>query len=448
MLRQRRAGLEIDVSASELANVFETSGKNPKAVLRYILQKGFLPTRIADSFAIALGGAPYYRNRLNMYVKRGLSKAEAKERAWLDFQELAEQTQQSSRPDLISQQQAGPMGRIILAWQNTPMQMTRLMKKALSDLVNRRGSDKQNISRILYYGSIQNLWFYALQSGLGWLMFGSDQEEMIKKKELQVLNGSFDTVLRGTGVYGAAVSTIKNTYLKYRAEKNKPRWKRDQANTIIEAINLSPPIGAKARKVYSAISSYDKFDAKGVSKEIGLRIENPELYATANFIEAATNFPMARIVNKANNLEELVTGNHEWWQRAAMLGGWSRWNVGAKDEELEAAKDAAYEKGKERKKQERKEEKIKKKKEEEAEKKRKGIKTVRCSGKNSSGKRCSLTTETTAKTWKCFHHAAFKDGMDRDGDGVKEYRCTATKSNGQRCKNKTENKNKRCYAHQ
>ena len=448
MLRQRRAGLEIDVSASELANIFETSGKNPKAVLRYILQKGFLPTRIADSFAIALGGAPYYRNRLSMYMKRGLSKAEAKERAWLDFQELAEQTQQSSRPDLISQQQAGPMGRIILAWQNTPMQMTRLMKKALSDLVNRRGSDKKNISRILYYGSIQNLWFYALQSGLGWLMFGSDQEEMIKKKELQVLNGSFDTVLRGTGVYGAAVSTIKNTYLKYRAEKNKPRWKRDQANTIIEAINLSPPIGAKARKVYSAISSYDKFDAKGVSKEIGLRIENPELYATANFIEAATNFPMARIVNKANNLEELVTGNHEWWQRAAMLGGWSRWNVGAKDEELEAAKDAAYEKGKERKKQEREEEKIKKKKEEEAEKKRKGIKTVRCSGKNSSGKRCSLTTETTAKTWKCFHHAAFKDGMDRDGDGVKEYRCTATKSNGQRCKNKTENKNKRCYAHQ
>ena len=47
-----------------------------------------------------------------------------------------------------------------------------------------------------------------------------------------------------------------------------------------------------------------------------------------------------------------------------------------------------------------------------------------------------------------MHHAAFKDGMDRDGDGIKEYRCTATTSSGKRCKNKTENKNKKCYAHQ
>ena len=59
-----------------------------------------------------------------------------------------------------------------------------------------------------------------------------------------------------------------------------------------------------------------------------------------------------------------------------------------------------------------------------------------------------MTTETKAKSWKCFHHAEFKDGMDRDGDGIKEYRCTATTSSGNRCKNKTENKNKKCYAHQ
>ena len=89
-----------------------------------------------------------------------------------------------------------------------------------------------------------------------------------------------------------------------------------------------------------------------------------------------------------------------------------------------------------------------KKKKEQEEKKKKGVKRVRCSGTNSSGNRCSLTTETSKKNWKCFHHGLFKDGGDRDGDGIKEYRCTGKTSSGARCKNKGEyGKNKKCYAH-
>ena len=177
-------------------------------------------------------------------------------------------------------------------------------------------------------------------------------------------------------------------------------------------------------------------------------IENPNLSIAANWTEALTNIPVARVVNKANNVEEALNSNNDIWQRVALVSGWSRWSVGVEDEELKAAKEAAKEKRSEQKKVEQKKQKEEKKKKEEQEKKKKGIKTVRCSGTNSSGKRCSLTTETTAKTWKCFHHAAFKDGMDRDGDGLKEYRCTAKKADGNRCKNKTENKNKKCYAHQ
>ena len=36
-LKQRRAGMEIDVSASELSNVFEKGGKNPKAIFKYLI---------------------------------------------------------------------------------------------------------------------------------------------------------------------------------------------------------------------------------------------------------------------------------------------------------------------------------------------------------------------------------------------------------------------------
>ena len=194
---------------------------------------------------------------------------------------------------------------------------------------------------------------------------------------------------------------------------------------------------------------------KGVSEELGWRIENPDLYYWASIIEAATNIPTQRLVKKMNNLEEAITGNHLMWQRIMMGLGWSGWTIGVKDEELEAAKEAVKQKKAEEKKKEKEEKKLEEKKEkeeekkkEEEEKKAKGIKTVRCSGIRSNGERCGNTTETDKDTWLCYHHAEFKDGADRDGDGIKEYRCTAIKKNGERCKNKTENKSKKCYAHQ
>ena len=451
MLKQRRGGLQIDVNFNELTDAFQKGRSKPEAVIRYLLEKGFLPTKLADSFAIAMGGSTFFRNRVNTYLKEGASIQDAERQAWLDFQEIAEETQQSSRPDLISEQQAGVLGRLILAWQNTPMQMTRLTKKALSDLVNGRGSWKANVSRIMYYGLIQNIIFGTLQSGLAFIMFGDDEEEK-KKKSQRVLNGALDTLLRGTGVWGAAVSTLKNTIMKFYEQREKG-WTGDQTYTIIEAINLSPPLGSKFRKIYNAIQT-DKFN-RGVGEKLKYRIENPSLSIAGNVVEALTNFPMARLINKANNLEEAVTGNHELWQRIAMAGGWNRWSVGAEDEELEAAKQEVRDEKKQKKKIEKDKKKIEEKKQKEADKKKEenkkkeeGYKTVRCSGTNSSGKRCGMTTETKAKSWKCIHHMDFKDGMDRDGDGIKEYQCTATTSSGRRCRNKTENKNKKCYAHQ
>jgi hypothetical protein len=326
--------------------------------------------------------------------------------------------------------------------------MTRLTKKAISDLVNNRGDRKANISKIIYYGAMQNLLFGTLQSGLAFMMFGSDEEDDEKKKMSteRVLNGSLDTLLRGTGIYGAGIAALKNTLLQWQEEKQKSFGQRDDTRILLQALNLSPPIGSKIRKINNAIKT-EKFN-KGVSKELGFRIENPNLNKWANIIEGTTNFPLARMVNKANNLEEAITGDHETWKRVALIGGWDKWSLNVKDEELEAAKVEAKRKRKEEKKKIKEEEKRKEKEAEEARKKKEGIKKVQCSGIRSNGQRCSIMVETKNETALCQHHKTRKEGEDKDGDGLKEYRCTATKSNGQRCKNYTENKNKKCYAHQ
>ena len=434
MLKQRRKGLQTDVSASELTSTFAEGGTTSidkiRAVIRYMLQKGFLPTQLADSFAIASGGATFYRNRINKYIKEGMSEAKAKEQAFLDFQEIAEETQQSSRPDLISEQQAGVLGRVILAWANTPMQYTRIVKKALSDIVNRRGDARGHVSKILYYGFIQNIIFGTLQTGLAFLLFGNDEDEdKIKDKTKIVFNGALDTILRGTGVYGAAISTLKNTILKYREEKQKGFGKRDDLRIAQALVDLSPPIGSKLRKVTNAIKT-EQYN-KGVGEKLGFRIENPNLSIAANLIEAGTNIPIARLVNKANNMEEAITGQHDLWQRVALTSGWNRWNVGVKDEELEKAKAEVKQDKKQKK----------------TDTKKSG--RVRCSKIKSDGKRCKIMVETKSKNALCQYHKSYNDktGSDIDGDGIKEYRCKAIKSNGQRCKNRTEHKSKKCSFH-
>jgi len=344
MLKQRRSGLQTDVNEAEIANAAAGAKNKASAVLAYLLKLGFTPTQIADSFAIAMGGASMYRNRVKTYLKQGFSKAEAESKAFEDFAETSEESQQSSRPDLISQQQAGPLGRVILAFQNTPMQYMRLTKKAMRDLINGRGDAKTNISKIIYYGAVQNFVFAALQNALFGLMFADEEEEealKIEKKRGRIINGMSDTILRGSGLYGAVVSTLKNTIIKF-IEQEKKGWTADHTYTVIEVVNLSPPLGSKLRKLYSAIQTY-RFNKKIMfgEKGLGFNIENPTYDAFGNIVSGTTNIPLDRLIKKVRNVRATLDERNSAWQRIATLLGWTTWDVGVPNREVEKAKDKA-----------------------------------------------------------------------------------------------------------
>ena len=335
-LKQRRSGLQSDIQEAEIANAVANSKNKVNAAISYLLKKGFLPTQMADSFAIASGGATFYRNRINKYKKEGLSDKEAEAKAFTDFREITEENQQSARPDRISMQQASPLGRLILAFQNTPMQYTRIMKRAMLDLANGRGDWKTNVSKIAYYGAIQNFMFNALQNALFGLMFGGEDEEDIEwdEKNARVANNMVDTILRGSGVYGAIASTLKNTVMRFMQEEESGR--PDHAYTMIEALNLSPPIGSKTRKLYSATQTY-KFNKDEIA-ENGFGLDNPAHLAIGNVVSATTNVPLDRVVRKLNNLKEAADTEHAAWQRIAMALGWSTWDVGVNPYEKKKSK--------------------------------------------------------------------------------------------------------------
>jgi len=355
-LKQRRSGLQTDVNTAEIANEAEGAKDKAGAVIAYLLKIGFTPTQIADSFAISMGGASFYRNRVNSYLKEGMEKEAAEKQAFEDFSKTADEAQQSSDPYLVSQEQRSSLGRLILAFQNTPMQYTRLMKKAMQDLANGRGDAKTHISKIIYYGAVQNFIFSALQSALFALIPGFDDEdesEMTEaqleklqrkndKRNLRIINSMTDSILKGSGVRGAALATVKNTITEFFAQKEKG-FMADHAYTLLAALSISPPIGSKARKIYSAIKgeqfNKDVLKARGFDiMQDGRLVLSPAYSIIGSLVSGTANIPMDRMVDLINGYSEALDSRNTVWQRIALALGWKTWDVGAKIEEHDLIK--------------------------------------------------------------------------------------------------------------
>jgi len=401
-IKQRRGGLQTDVNFSELAGLSKKGGV--KGLTAGLLKTGFAPTIIADNLAITLGGASFYRNYYNHLIKQSKNakdplarswyelrkksvkelEKKAKEEAWNKFMEKTQTTQQSSDPSKISSLQASGLGRLVFAFQNTPMQYTREMKKSIIDLNAGRGDAKHNISKILYYGAVQNLIFGALQNAMFTSVF-DDDEQQFDTKSARVLNGMFDSVLRGSGLPGAVLATTKNTLMKFAEEENKG-FNADHAQTLIQAANFAPPIGIKARKLYTAMRTY-QFN-KDVIPHVGYSINNPAYSVIGNVTAATTNFPLDAVIRKSYNLQQVISGDIEWWQRTSLLAGYRPYQIGVEDPEIikveEQVKEEKLIKSKEKAEVKKEEKKIEEKKikiekgEEKQEQEKKDDKQVTC----------------------------------------------------------------------
>jgi hypothetical protein len=333
-LKARRSGLRINVNEADIADMAKKGG--PRAVISKLLQLGFAPTQIADSFAIASGGATFYRNRIKAYKKQGLSQQEAETKAFEDFRETAEESQQSSRPDRISMQQAGPLGRLILAFQNTPSQYARIIDKSVRDLKNRRGDAKTNVSKIVYYATVQNLIFNALQQALFAFAFDDEEPEDEEKKDkyISIANGMADSLLRGTGVAGGVVSVTKNAIMRIVKESQKDNPNYEKVGADLQRI--APPISSKLSKINQAARSF-KWD-KDEMINGGWGLDNPAYLAVGNVVSATTNVPIDRGIKKINNLMKASDSELETWERLALLGGWQDWEIGVDEEKKKSQK--------------------------------------------------------------------------------------------------------------
>ena len=261
--------------------------------------------------------------------------------------------------------------------------MTRLMKKSGTMLVKRQRypgqtqfqSDMTNVSKIIYYGAIQNFIFTFLQNAMFGLLPGFEGDEdddyekqMMKESEKRArqANNMIDTLLRGSGLKGAVISTLKNVIMQYQKQEKKG-FRADHVYTLIELANISPPIGSKARKLYGAHQT-KKFNPD-LLKERGFEISAdgrlnlaPSYEIIGNLASATLNLPLDRVVNEIESLVEATDNRNAAWQRIALALGWRTWDVGARNEEEDLLKMINKEYKKELKKLEKLEKKNKSKK--------------------------------------------------------------------------------------
>ena len=319
-LKNRRGGQSWDISADEITQL--SHGKNAvQTVMAKMFEIGFKPTQIMDSFAIALGGASWYRNAL----KDGMTEQEA----MIAFQEISEEGQQSSRTDKISSLQASSLGRIVFAFANTPLQYARLTKRAAQDLYKRRGSDKNNLSKLVWYGAAQGIIFATIQNAvLAAFALGDDEEE--KKKELtdQNLNYGIQSFisswLKGWGFPGAIASTLYGTAAEIDAQQSGE--KRGDAYKVAEKVlAISPTVSIKFRDIVKAYRSWTYKQEKNKIENLPVwHKENPFLESIFTATTAATNVSAPEVLlSMVNRFREMDTDRNNLVQNLALLAGYN-----------------------------------------------------------------------------------------------------------------------------
>lgn len=337
-LKDRRGGMKFDLVAEDMATLMH-SESGYKQFISKAATFGFKPTVMGDSIAIAFGGAPFYRNTYDylMKINPDMGEGEAHKQAMIAWQEKSEETQQSNRPDKISNIQTSTWGKIIFSFANTSMQYNRIIKKSFLDLSQSRGSIKENVSKILYYGVINNAMFNILQTALfNMFLNNGEEDDATKRKKFDenpqlasALDGMLDTLLKGAGGYGAILAVLKNAAVEaYEQDLN---GKRDALKISQKAFSISPSISRKIGQFNKLLTIYANKQLMKQATTKGFAWDNPAIPAIASNISMVANIPADRLFQKLNNYKDMLDSNNTTASRIENFLGYSRLDQGYDD---------------------------------------------------------------------------------------------------------------------
>ena len=119
-------------------------------------------------------------------------------------------------------------------------------------------------------------------------------------------------------------SVVKNIAIKIyeEQEKNNPKYEK----IALEAVKISPPVSSKIQRLTSAGRTFS-WNRKEIRQK-GLALDSPAILGVSQVISAVTNIPADRVVKKVSNVASATTEDLRFYQRLALLLGWSKWDLG------------------------------------------------------------------------------------------------------------------------
>jgi hypothetical protein len=134
-----------------------------------------------------------------------------------------------------------------------------------------------------------------------------------------------DGILRGIGLGGAVVSTVKNLAIKLYERSQKTRNQNIGPTAVIEAMKLSPPISSKLSKILRAGNSYE-WEKKELEFD-KMSLKHPYVTIATNTVAAATGFPADRAVGMAIDAVDIASDETETWMKPLIALGWPKWQL-------------------------------------------------------------------------------------------------------------------------
>ena len=317
-LQDRRGGAKFDVLADEIAGE-EGDAWMSRTINKIFTGKfgGFAPTRLADSFAIASGGAAFYRNTINALVKQGVDPKDAQKQAYAQWANNSETTQQSADPAKISDIQADELGKIFFAFANTPFQYARYAKRKIQDVATGRSKNpRKDIQTALYFTVGQTVMFNGLQTGLVALAMSDDDDDALGDKALLTVERSITGLIKPLGYGGAATAATlqalaelyKQRELGYGSKDNKSKRSQRVADAFLA---ISPVLSVKFRGAKKAAEKLEIGDRIGAATEAG---------------QFLTGLPFAKLMNDVSNIKEALEIENDAMEKWARIAGWSKWD--------------------------------------------------------------------------------------------------------------------------
>jgi hypothetical protein len=222
-----------------------------------------------------------------------------------------------------SNEQKDPVKRLFLGFSSVNVLYTREIMRVTSDFKNGRTSATNAFGTLAYYVLQQQVIFTMIQQGfLYFLAMGLDEEdeEFMKRKSMTVMNQSVNSILRGLGVYGAVIATLKDAGIDFGAKTVKTyfpeyyeeyeeylrlggalketktgsgKWRpKTWTEWALDGLNQAmPAVGIKARDFKQAYDDKDGIDA------------------AASGVQAITNLPTKQVPRAMQLYEDIQNEN-------------------------------------------------------------------------------------------------------------------------------------------